>query len=59
MISSSLRFLRESILQNYLIDNLSAEYASPAKELFLRPVKFFIDHDTTATMTPHTNLPET
>ena len=56
MISSSLCFLRESILQNYLIDNLSAENASPAKELLLRTVKFLIDHDTTATMTPHTNL---
>jgi len=56
MISSLLYFLRDSILQNDLIDDLSAKNASPAKELLLRTVKFFKDHNPAAPMTPHRNL---
>jgi hypothetical protein len=45
-----------SILQNHLIDNLSTKDASPAPELLLMAIEFFIDHVTAATRALHTNL---
>jgi len=48
--------LRLTILQNHLINNLSAQDASPSQEMLTGTIESFTDHHTTTTMTLHTIL---
>jgi hypothetical protein len=49
-------FCPDSILQDHLVDNLSAVDASPAKKIFVRTVEFFKGHHTLASRTFHFGL---
>ena len=48
--------LHLTVLQNYLINNLSTQNASPSQKMFIGTIESFIDHYTTTTMTLHTTL---
>jgi hypothetical protein len=48
--------LHLTVLQNYLINNLSTQNTSPSQKMFIRPIESFIDHYTTTTMALHTTL---
>ena len=45
--------LPDSILQNHLVDNITAVDASPAKKGFMRAMEFFVRHHATASGTLH------
>jgi hypothetical protein len=45
-----------SIIQDHLVDNLSAIDASPAKKVFMRAVKLLKGHHTLASRTVHLSL---
>jgi len=45
--------LLESILQDHLVNDLSAKDASPSEKFFGHPIEFFEDHDPAATMAFH------
>jgi len=49
-------FLTESILHDYGVINLPAADASPPEKIFPYAVKFFVGHDTAATMALHVFL---
>jgi len=51
---SSLLF--KSIFQDDLVNNLSTKYAPPSEKFFTYPIEFFVDHNTTASITFHVNL---
>ena len=44
-----------SVLQNYSVDNLPADKTLPSPEVFIRPVKLVVNHDTIAAKTLHHN----
>lgn len=45
-----------SIIQDHLVDNLSAIDASPTKKMFVKTVEFFKSHHTLASRTVHLSL---
>ena len=45
-----------TILQNHLINNLSAQEPFPSYKVLMGSIEFFIDHHTTAMVTLHTRL---
>jgi hypothetical protein len=45
-----------TILHNHPIDDLSTQDASPPREMVIRTVESFIDHNATTTMAFHTQL---
>jgi hypothetical protein len=47
----------KSILKYHLVNDLSAEDASPSEKFFTYTVEFFVDHDSTTTMTLHNRPP--
>jgi hypothetical protein len=49
-------FFPGSILENHLVNNLSAVDASPTEEMFVRAIKFFKSHDTVTMGTFHLSL---
>ena len=48
--------MAEAIFQNDLVDDLSAEDASPSPEILMQAIKLFIDHHAFAAMTSHLGL---
>jgi len=46
-------FFPDSILQNHLVNNITAVDASPAEKGFVRAVEFFVRHHATASGTLH------
>jgi len=52
-----LPFLFESILHDYLINDLSTENASPSEKFFTNTIEFFEDHCSTTTITLHIRPP--
>ena len=45
-----------TVLQNHLINNLSAQDTSPSHKVLMGSIESFIDHHTTTTMTLHMKL---
>jgi len=41
------------VLQNHLVDDLSANNASPSKKVLTISIKLFINHHPAASMAPH------
>ena len=56
-IWSTLTLLRESILQDHLVNDFSAGDTLPSKESIFFRVKLFIDHPTTTFTAFHKSLP--
>jgi len=48
--------LFKPIIEDHLVNDLSAKDASPAEKLFTDTIEFLEDHCTTASMTLHFNL---
>jgi hypothetical protein len=44
------------VLQDYRVNNLPAEDALPTKKMFTISIKFFIDHHSATSITPHMGL---
>jgi hypothetical protein len=47
-----------TVLQNHLINNLSAQDTSPSRKMLMGSIESFIDHHTSTTMTLHKKLLE-
>ena len=56
MSGDFLLYAFESIFQNDLVNNLSADNAAPSKEMLTISVEFLIDHYSITSMTPHDTL---
>jgi hypothetical protein len=48
--------LPKSIFKDHLVNDLTAQNATPSKKFFTRPIEFFEDHNPTTTMTLHDTL---
>jgi len=53
----NLPFLFESILHNYLVNDLAAKNAPPAEKLFANPVEFLKNHFSTTSAALHIRPP--
>jgi hypothetical protein len=57
MVIFASTLLSESVLQDYRVNDLSANNASPPQKIFSLTIEFFISHNSTASIAFHGDPP--